>query len=128
MIMFELLEKVILAGVGFANLTKERAEKLVDTMIKKGKIKAKDKKAVLSKLLKGTEKLDRDLEKKMKQVSLSVVKNSQKQIDALNKKLVSLSKALDAEKKKSKPGKAKKTTKKTRTTKKTAGSKVKKKA
>ena len=100
--MFELLEKIILAGVGLANLTKEKAEKLVDTLIKKGQIKAKDKKAVLNKLLQGTEKLDKELERKMKQVSLSVVRNSQKQIDALNKKLVHLSKALEVEKKKNK--------------------------
>ncbi|MFH1062683.1 MAG: hypothetical protein V1747_07355 [Candidatus Omnitrophota bacterium] len=98
--MFELIEKIILAGVGLANLTKEKAEKLVDALIKKGQIQAKDKKAVLSRLLKGTEQLDRDLEKKMKQVSLSVVKNSQKQIDALNNKLTQLAKTLEVEKKK----------------------------
>ena len=98
--MFEILEKLILAGVGFANLTKEKAEKLVDTLIKKGQIKAKDKKAILNKLLKGTHQLDKDLENKMKQVSLSVVKNSQKQIDALNSKLAQLAKKLEVEKKK----------------------------
>ncbi|MBU1086010.1 MAG: hypothetical protein KKD05_00650 [Candidatus Omnitrophica bacterium] len=104
--MFELIEKIILAGVGLANLTREKAESLVDALIKKGQIQAKDKKAVLSRLLKSTEQLDRDLEKKMKQVSLSVVKNSQKQIDALNNKLAQLAKALESEKKKSKVVKA----------------------
>ena len=106
--MFELIEKIILAGVGFANLTKEKAESMVDAMIKKGQVQAKDKKAVLNKLLKGTEQLDRELEKKMKQVSLSVVKNSQKQIDSLNKRLAAMAKELESTKKA-----AKKTTKKT---------------
>jgi len=105
--MFEILEKLILAGVGFANLTKEKAENLVDTLIKKGQIKAKDKKAVLNKLLKGTHQLDKDIENKMKQVSLSVVKNSQKQIDALNNKLTQLTKKLETEKKKNKNVKTK---------------------
>ncbi|MBU1045370.1 MAG: hypothetical protein KJ915_13355 [Candidatus Omnitrophica bacterium] len=104
--MFELIEKIILAGVGLANLTKEKAESLVDMLIKKGQIQAKDKKAVLSRLLKSTKQLDSDLENKMKQVSISVVKNSQKQIDALNKKLAQLAKSLEVEKKKTKVVKA----------------------
>ncbi len=105
--MFEILEKLILAGVGFANLTKEKAEKLVDILIKKGQIKAKDKKTILNKLLKGTQQLDKDLENKMKQVSMGVVKNSQKQIDFLNSKLAKLSQKLEVVKKKNESGKAK---------------------
>lgn len=105
--MFEILEKIILAGVGLANLTKEKAEALVETLIEKGQIKAKDKKAILNKLLKGTEKIDRDLEKKIREVSFSVVKNSQKQIDALNKKLTKLANDLAVEKKKNSKSKSK---------------------
>ncbi len=97
--MFEILEKFVLAGVGFASLTKEKAEKIVDTLIAKGQIKAKDKKAMLSRLLKHTKKLDKDIENKMKQVSLNVVKSSQKQIDALNKKLDKLKKDINITKK-----------------------------
>ncbi|MBU1045369.1 MAG: hypothetical protein KJ915_13350 [Candidatus Omnitrophica bacterium] len=97
--MFEILEKLILAGVGFASLTKEKAEKIVDALIAKGEVKAKDKKAILNRLLKHTQKLDKDLENKMRQVSLNVVKNSQKQIDALNKKLAQLNKSMSSSKK-----------------------------
>ena len=110
--MFEILEKIVLAGVGLANLTKEKAEKLVDTLIKKGQIKAKDKKAVLNRLLQSTKKLDKDLEKKMKQISEGILDRSQKQIDALNKKLTKISKALEAEKRKNKAPKTKKKAKK----------------
>lgn len=110
--MFEVLEKIILAGVGLANLTKEKAEKLVDTLIKKGQIKAKDKKAVLNRLLKGTKQLDKDLENKIKDISKSVVEGSQKQINTLNKKLATLSKNLEKMKKKNKSKKSKKKTKK----------------
>ncbi|MBU4304931.1 MAG: hypothetical protein KJ893_04835 [Candidatus Omnitrophica bacterium] len=97
--MFELLEKLILAGVGLAMLTKEKAEKIIDSLVDKGQIKAKDKKAMLNRLLKGTEKLDKDLENKVREVSLNVVKNSQKQIDALHKKLAQMEQSLKAQKK-----------------------------
>ncbi|MDD5747426.1 MAG: hypothetical protein PHO30_09230 [Candidatus Omnitrophica bacterium] len=110
--MLELLEKVILAGVGLANLTKEKAEAIVDSLIAKGQIEAKDKKAVLHRLLKGTAELDRQLEDRIKDVSLSVVKNSYKQIDVLNKKLAKLAKDLEAAKKKSTGTQAKKKKKK----------------
>ena len=92
--MFEILEKIILAGAGFASLTKEKAEKIVDTLIAKGQVKAKDKKAVLNKLLKHTRQLDKNIEKKMKDVSSSVVKGTQKQIDAINKKMAELSREI----------------------------------
>lgn len=97
--MFEILEKIILAGVGLANMTKEKAEHLVDTLIAKGQLKAKDKKAVLSRILKQTKQLDKELEDKIKTISVGIVKNSQKQIDGLNKKLAGLAKELKTAKK-----------------------------
>ncbi len=110
--MFEILEKIILAGVGLANMTKEKAEKLVDTLIAKGQVKAKDKKAVLGRILRQTEQLDKDLEKKIKDISVGVVKSSQRQIDILNKKLTALAKELKVAKQgKKKTAKAKKTKK-----------------
>ena len=99
--MFETLEKIILAGVGLASMTKEKAEELVDALIKKGQIKAKDRKAILNKLLKNTKKLDRELEKKMKSITSKMVNNSQKQINALKKKLAKVAKDLHLEGKKS---------------------------
>ncbi|MFH1093478.1 MAG: hypothetical protein V1739_04890 [Candidatus Omnitrophota bacterium] len=106
--MFEILGKIVLAGVGLANLTKEKAENLVDTLIKKGQIQAEDKKAVLNRLLQGTKKLDKDLEKKMKQISEGILDRSQKQIDALNSKLTKISKALKTERRKNMAPKTKK--------------------
>ena len=97
--MFEVLEKIILAGVGLASMTKEKAEELVDMLIKKGQVKAKDRNAVLSRLLKATKKFDKELEKKMKQVSAEMLSGSQKQIDTLKKKLAKLTKDLHFEKK-----------------------------
>ncbi len=96
--MFEILEKIILAGVGIANLTREKAETIIETLIEKGEIKAKDKKAVLSRLLNQTKKLDAELEEKIKDISLEVVKGSQKQIGILSKKIAELAKQMEAEK------------------------------
>lgn len=100
--MFETLEKIILAGVGLVSMSKEKAEELVDMLIKKGEIKAKDRKAVLGKLLKNTKKFDRDLEKKMKKTTDQLMRSSQKQIDVLKKKIAKVAKDLHLEKKKSK--------------------------
>ena len=110
--MFEILGKIVLAGVGLANVTKEKAEKVVDALIKKGQIQAKDKKAVLNRLLTGTKKMDKELEKKMKQISKGILDRSQKQIDALNVKLAKISKSLETEKKKNAAPKAKRAKKK----------------
>jgi len=110
--LFEILEKIILAGVGLATMSKEKAEKLVDAMIQKGKIMAKDKKAAVSRILKSTKQLDKDLEKKMKEISQGVVEGSQKQIDSLNARLASLSKKLEKAKEKNKSASRKKKSKK----------------
>jgi polyhydroxyalkanoate synthesis regulator phasin len=98
--MFEIFEKIILAGVGFATMTKEKAENIVDSLIAKGQIKAKDKKAMVNRLLKHTRKLDKDIEARMKKISLDVVRGSQKQIDSINKKLHALSSQISKPKKK----------------------------
>ena len=89
--MLEIFEKIILAGAGLMSMTRDKAEQLVDTLVEKGQVEAKDRHAMLSRLLKGTEKLDKELEKKMQAVALNVVKNSEKQIDALHKKIAQLS-------------------------------------
>ena len=80
-------------------MTKEKAEELVDTLIKKGQVKAQDKKAVLSRLIKSTKKVDKQLEKKMKQVSSKMARSSQTQIDRIKKKLAKVAKDLHFEKK-----------------------------
>lgn len=100
--MLEILEKIILAGVGLVSMTKEKAEELVDTLIKKGQVKARDRNAILSKLLKGTKKFDKDLEKKMEQISSNIMSSSQKQIDIMKNKLAKVANDLHFEKKKGK--------------------------
>jgi len=92
--MLQILEKIILAGSGLVSLTKEKAEKLVDSLVEKGQLKSKDKKAMVAKLLKATKDIDKNIEAKMKNIALSVVKKSHKQIESLDKKMAKLEKEL----------------------------------
>lgn len=46
--MFEILGKIVLAGVGLANVTKEKAEKVVDALIKKDRYRQRIKKLSLT--------------------------------------------------------------------------------
>ena len=98
--MFEILEKIILAGAGLASLTQEKAEEIVDAMITKGQVKTKDRKAVLGRIIRSTKKFDKEFDKKMKKVSLKITKEYKKQIDALKGKMDKLAKDLHVEKKK----------------------------
>ncbi|MCM8813252.1 MAG: hypothetical protein NC924_04870 [Candidatus Omnitrophica bacterium] len=107
--MLEIVEKLILAGVGLANMTKEKADKLADTLISKGQLQAKDKNAAVSKILDATRKVDKQLEEKMRDIALGVMKGTEKvmsgtekQIDQLHKKIAKLSADLEAERKKTK--------------------------
>jgi len=100
--MLEVLEKIILAGAGLASMTKEKAEQLVEMLIDKGQLSAKDKNAMVNRLLKSTKSFDKNMEKKIKNISLAVVKSSQQQIESLNKKLDKLARELAAEKKQKK--------------------------
>jgi len=106
--LFEILEKIILAGVGLATMSKEKAEKLVDAMIQKGKIRAKDKKAAVSRILKSTKQLDNGLKKKMKKISAEKLKKYHKQINILKKKIATVSDKLNKKKLKIKKRKSKK--------------------
>jgi polyhydroxyalkanoate synthesis regulator phasin len=49
--MFDLLKKTYLFGLGLASLTKEKAEELVDDMIKRGEVAEKDRGKVIEDML-----------------------------------------------------------------------------
>jgi len=96
---FEILEKIILAGAGLVSLTKEKAEAIVDAMIAKGQVKAKDRIAVLGKILRSTKRFDKEFDKKMKKVSSEITKEYEKQIAILKGKMAKLAKDLHLKKK-----------------------------
>jgi polyhydroxyalkanoate synthesis regulator phasin len=49
--MFDLLKKTYLFGLGLASLTKEKAEELVDDMIKRGEVAEKDRGKIIEDML-----------------------------------------------------------------------------
>jgi polyhydroxyalkanoate synthesis regulator phasin len=49
--MFDLLKKTYLFGLGLVSLTKEKAEELVDDMIKRGEVAEKDRGKVIEDML-----------------------------------------------------------------------------
>ena len=93
-----ILKKTVLAGIGFASLTRQKAEELVDHLIKTGELSRSDKKEAVLELLAKAEakaeagaaqakdKIGREVEKARK--SLGVAKTSE--IEALSKKIETL--------------------------------------
>jgi len=104
-----ILKNTVLAGIGFAELTKKKAEELIDTLIKTGDLsKSEKKEAVLELLSKAetktketTSKVSKEIEKAIKSVSItkkSDIEALSKKIDKLNRKISDLEKKLDTAK------------------------------
>lgn len=49
--MLDLLKKTYLVGLGFASLTREKVEEVVDELVKKGEVAEKDRKQVFEDLM-----------------------------------------------------------------------------
>lgn len=100
-----LLEKVILSGLGLASLTQERAQKLVDELVKEGEMSEKDGALMAKKVMDNFEKSRKEMEKKtdkaVKEVVAKLTANvpTKKDIVALEKKIDELNKKIDAGKK-----------------------------
>jgi len=110
-----ILKKTVLAGIGFASLTRQKAEELADYLIKSGELSQSEKKEAVLELLAKAEagaaqakdKIGREVEKARK--SLGVAKTSEieavsKRIEALGRKVARLEKTVaDLEAKSSEP-------------------------
>ena len=101
-----ILKNTYLATVGMYNVTKKKAEEIIDTLVKAGEISKKDRKDAVMELLDKAEKSTISFKDKVMKEGGSVQKEvskvidrvnfaTKKDIDALNKKLDKLSKALD---------------------------------
>lgn len=63
--MFELIRRTVLAGLGAATLTKEKADKLVDELIKRGEATAEERPKLVRDLLARAEESEKELEGKV---------------------------------------------------------------
>lgn len=61
--MFETLDKIFLAGLGAMSMTKEKAEKIFDEYVEKGKAKREEKSGFVKELMDMAQKSRADLEK-----------------------------------------------------------------
>lgn len=101
-----ILKNTVLAGIGFAEITKKKAEELIDSLIKSGEVSKSEKKQAVMELLSKAEasakdaksKISRELEKAMKSISMAKkadIETLAKKIDRLSAKVASLEKKLE---------------------------------
>lgn len=97
-----LLEKVILSGLGLASLTQEKAQKLVDELVKEGEMTEKDGAVMAKKVMDNIEKSRKEMEgkvdKTVKEIIAKANISSKKDLAALEKKIDEISKKLDGKK------------------------------
>ncbi|MFA7169636.1 MAG: phasin family protein [Candidatus Paceibacterota bacterium] len=99
-----LLEKVILSGLGLVSLTQEKAQKLVDELVKEGEMSEKDGAVMAKKVMDNVEKSRKEMEKKTEKAVKDVVSKitvnvpTKKDIAALEKKIDELNKKIDGKK------------------------------
>jgi polyhydroxyalkanoate synthesis regulator phasin len=79
-IMFDIIKKVMLTGVGLAAMTKDKVEELAKELAEKGKLSEKEGKKLVDDLLKKSEKAKKDLEKDIEKV----VKNTMKKMNLVS--------------------------------------------
>ncbi len=105
-----ILRNTYLASVGMFNLSKKKAEEIIDSLIKAGDISKSERKEAVLELLDKAEKSAAKMKEKIVKETGNIQKNlqkdvgnvvgkfklaTQKDIDALNKKIDKLAKALE---------------------------------
>lgn len=101
--MLFLTKKMLLAGIGILSLTREKAEKIAEDLIKRGEINNSESKEFVMELLdkaekeknKLIEKIKPDIEKEIEKINYSLrdsVVNLEKKIDDLSNKIEQISK------------------------------------
>ena len=89
--MSDVIKKTILAGLGAFTLTREKAEELIEDLVKKGELSQEEKPNVLSDLIKATEKRKDEVRNFVKEEVQKVLKSlnipTGDDIEALEKRL-----------------------------------------
>jgi polyhydroxyalkanoate synthesis regulator phasin len=97
-IMFDIIKKVMLTGVGLAAMTKDKVEELAKELAEKGKLSEKEGKKLVDDLLKKSEKAKKDLEKDIEKVVKNTIKKmnlvSAEELSDLRKRIKKLEDAL----------------------------------
>ena len=95
----DLFEKTVLFGLGLFDLTKEKAEKIVDEMIKRGEMSQSDKAKAVKELLKGHEerikKIKEKVDERVEEITAKVRGKEREELTQLHKKLDELTKVVE---------------------------------
>jgi polyhydroxyalkanoate synthesis repressor PhaR len=95
----DFFKKSVLFGLGVFDLTKEKAEKLVDEMIKRGEMSESDKAKAVKELLKGHDerikKLNAKIDETVEKVTAKVRGKEKDELAKLHQKLDSLTKVVE---------------------------------
>jgi polyhydroxyalkanoate synthesis repressor PhaR len=95
----DFFEKTVLFGLGLFDLTKEKAEKIVDEMIKRGEMSQSDKAKAVKELLKGHEerikKLKAKVDERVEEITSRVRGKEKEELSHIHKKLDELTKAVE---------------------------------
>ena len=98
-ITMDFFKKSVLFGLGVFDLTKEKAEKLVDEMIKRGEMTQSDKAKAVKELLKGhderMEKLKKKIDESVEKVTAKVKGKEKEELAKLQKKIDELTKVVE---------------------------------
>ena len=95
----DFFKKSLLFGLGVFDLTKEKAEKLVDEMVKRGEMSQSDKAKAVTELLKGHEermkKLKTKIDERVEKITAKVRGKEKDELAKLHKKLDDLTKVVE---------------------------------
>jgi polyhydroxyalkanoate synthesis repressor PhaR len=98
-ITMDFFKKSVLFGLGVFDLTKEKAEKMVDEMIKRGEMSQSDKSKAVKELLKGhderMQKLKTKIDESVEKVTTKVRGKEKEELAKLHKKLDDLAKVVE---------------------------------
>ncbi len=100
--MLDIVKKTLLLGLGVASLTKEKAEKIVDELVKHGEVASKDRPKVINELLQRSEEEKKKFVSKVRETVKTVVNEmglpGKEDIDELKKKINELEKTIKKKK------------------------------
>ena len=98
-ITMDFFKKSVLFGLGVFDLTREKAEKIVDEMVKRGEMAQSDKAKAVKELLKGhderMEKLKRKIDESVEKVTARVKGKDKEELAKLQKKIDELTRVVE---------------------------------
>jgi polyhydroxyalkanoate synthesis repressor PhaR len=95
----DIFKKTVLAGIGLFDLTKEKAEKIVDELIKRGELSQSEKAKAIKELLEGHDermkKIKQKIDESVEKVAAKIKAVKKEDLEELTKRIDQLAKAIE---------------------------------